>query len=364
MQNSLNSSRYNPESSEQARYRSGAVARMVQMPVSTLRIWESRYQVVDPPMTATGHRLYSGADVERLRLIHQLVGQSHAISSIARLGLAELLTIAEASIAQPTPAPAQRPRTALIGLGLPRRLVTRTLQRQHTWASLNAAEAALSKPVTLAAPDTGVAGTVKPLQAELLVADLATLQPDTAHRLLELMRRLGVRQAVVTYAFGADMSAQRQRDAGCQVRRAPLADTELLAMVDNALLLLGAGTAPDAGSASSVRPGAAHGVSPPPRRFDDAGLAELAAASTQLACECPRHVAELVAQLVGFETYSAECVERALGPASLADQQLHQHLAWVAGTARAMFESALVRVAQAESIPLPAAPAQPAEAIS
>lgn len=364
MQNSLNPSRYNPESSEQARYRSGAVARMVQMPVSTLRIWESRYQVVNPPMTATGHRLYSGADVERLRLIHQLVGQGHAISSIARLGLAELLTIAEASIAQPTPAPAQRPRTALIGLGLPRRLVMRTLQRQHTWAGLSAAESALNSLATSPGTGSGEAGTVKPPQAELLVAELPTLQPDTANRLLELMRLLGVRQALVTYAFGADASAQRLRDAGCQVRRAPLADSELLALVDNALLMLGAGAAPGAGNTASARTGTTAGVSPPPRRFDDAGLAELAAASTQLACECPRHVAELVAQLVGFETYSAECVERALGPASLADQELHQHLAWVAGTARALFESALVRVAQAESIPLPAAPTKLEEALS
>ena len=54
-------------SSEQPRYRSGAVARMAHIPVSTLRIWERRYQVIDPAVTDSGHRLYTGADVERLR---------------------------------------------------------------------------------------------------------------------------------------------------------------------------------------------------------------------------------------------------------------------------------------------------------
>ena len=361
MQTKLNQPMYNPASSEHPRYRSGAVARMVQMPVSTLRIWERRYQVVAPPMTTTGHRLYSGADVERLRLIRQLVDLGHAIGSIARLGLADLLAIAEASGPQPAIAsarpPAQRPRTAMIGLGLPRRLIQRPLHRQHTWADLAAAEAALQPQAPAAG---GGDSNARPPQADLLVAELATLQPDAADRLLALMRRLGVRQAVVAYAFGTELAAQRLRDAGCQVRRAPLGDTELLALVDGALLLLGGGPATAVPAAGAVQPGAA----PPPRRFDDAGLAELASASTNLACECPRHVAELVAQLAGFETYSAECVQRASGRASLADQQLHQHLAWVAGTARALFEAALVRVAQAEAIPLPAAPEADAVALS
>ena len=88
----------------------------------------------------------------------------------------------------------------------------------------------------------------------------------------------------------------------------------------------------------------------PPRRFDDDALVRLAAASGTMACECPRHVAELVMMLAHFETYSAECVNR--GPD---DAALHTHLHRVAGTARAMFEDALVRVAQAESLPLPAA---------
>jgi len=82
---------FNPVSSEQPRYRSGAVARMVRIPVATLRIWERRYQVVGPALTPSGHRLYSGADVERLLVIKQLVDQGHAIGSLAHLPMAGLL---------------------------------------------------------------------------------------------------------------------------------------------------------------------------------------------------------------------------------------------------------------------------------
>ena len=44
---------------EVPRFRSGAVARRAKMPVSTLRIWERRYEVAPSAKTDTGHRLYS-----------------------------------------------------------------------------------------------------------------------------------------------------------------------------------------------------------------------------------------------------------------------------------------------------------------
>lgn len=50
----------------------------------TLRAWERRYQAVKPSRTSNGRRSYSMADVERLKLLSQLVEQGHAISSVAR----------------------------------------------------------------------------------------------------------------------------------------------------------------------------------------------------------------------------------------------------------------------------------------
>ena len=330
---------FTPASSEHPRYRSGVVARMVRIPVSTLRIWERRYQVVGPTLTASGHRLYSGADVERLMLIKQLVDLGHAIGSLARLATPELLNTADARAAlaaQPHPVP--RPRAVLLGLGLPRRLGAQRLQRVATWADLASAEAGLAD---------------EPLQAELMVAELATLQPDSATRLLALAAQLGVQRALVVYGFGSEAAAQRLRQAGWRLSRAPLADAELRTQVAEAAAELGtpASAAPPDVALQLAR------LPVPPRRFDDAALYQLAAASTTVACECPRHVAELVMQLAHFETYSAECVQR-----SPADEALHRHLMQVAGLARAMFEGALLRIAEAESLPLPPPPAAPTRA--
>lgn len=350
--------KFTPASSEQPRYRSGVVARMVRIPVSTLRIWERRYQVVGPTLTASGHRLYSGADVERLMLIKQLVDLGHAIGSLARLPTAELLNTADARAAlaaQPLPTP--RPSAVLIGLGLPRRLGALSLRRVAIWADLASAEAALATHQAEPERDGGTGAVdAAPLQADLLVAELATLQPESAARLLALAAQLGVQRGLVAYGFGSESAAQRLRQAGWRLNRAPMADAELRTQVAEAAAALQAtaGTAPPD---LQLHLASLAVLAVPPRRFDDAALHQLTEASTTVACECPRHVAELVMQLAHFETYSAECVQR--GPA---DEALHRHLLQVAGLARAMFEGALQRVAEAESLPLPPPPAAPNKA--
>ena len=86
----------------------------------------------------------------------------------------------------------------------------------------------------------------------------------------------------------------------------------------------------------------------PPRRWNDAALADFAGLSSTLACECPRHVAELLVQLSHFEAYSTQCQQR-----SPADADLHAHLAGVAAGCRASFEAALEHVARHEGLLLP-----------
>ena len=62
--------------------------------------------------------------------------------------------------------------------------------------------------------------------------------------------------------------------------------------------------------------------------------------STTVACECPRHVAELLMQLSQFERYSAQCANR-----NVADAQLHQYLQQLTSESRQRFEAALTRIA-------------------
>ena len=85
----------------------------------------------------------------------------------------------------------------------------------------------------------------------------------------------------------------------------------------------------------------------PPRQYSDQTLAKVAGISTDVLCECPRHVAELITQLASFEQYSQECLNN-----SQEDAQLHAQLSAISGTARALFERALEMVAEHEGIDL------------
>src|SRR5450830_1088972 len=75
--------------------RSGAVARMLRMPVATLRVWERRYGLTQPQLSPSGQRLYSEDDVQRLAMIKQLTELGHAIGSLGKLTMAELQRVGE-----------------------------------------------------------------------------------------------------------------------------------------------------------------------------------------------------------------------------------------------------------------------------
>ena len=77
-------------SDTQGAYRIGAVARLTGISPDTLRIWERRYDIVEPRRTPKGGRLYSQQDVTRLTMIKTLVDQGYAISTVASLPAEEL----------------------------------------------------------------------------------------------------------------------------------------------------------------------------------------------------------------------------------------------------------------------------------
>jgi hypothetical protein len=58
-------------------------------------------------------------------------------------------------------------------------------------------------------------------------------------------------------------------------------------------------------------------------------------------------VAELIAQLASFETYSQECLNK-----NTEDAHLHSYLRAISGSARSLFENALEKIAQHEGIDL------------
>jgi DNA-binding transcriptional MerR regulator len=60
----------------------GTVSNMTGVNSVTLRAWERRYGLIVPTRTPSGHRLYSESDIERIKLILQLLDEGIAISRV------------------------------------------------------------------------------------------------------------------------------------------------------------------------------------------------------------------------------------------------------------------------------------------
>lgn len=317
---------------------------MLGMPVATLRVWERRYGLTQPALSPSGQRLYSADDVRRLALVKQLTDLGHAIGSLASLDMPQLQRVAStharvrASVetgerSDALPLPPTRPwRLAVIGAGLGKRLQRPALLRR------------LDRPVVLLGPFDDVAQAAGALQSSDLDALLMhepQLREDWLTSVEAAAPAFAAVPKAVLYGFAADAACEALATAGTALLREPQPDAVL------AQWLRGIFFAPAAPrhAADSLAP------SPEPvpaRRWDDAALADFAGRSPTMACECPRHVAELLAQLSHFEAYSAECEHR-----SPADAELHAYLRHVAATSRERFERALEHVALHEGLLLP-----------
>jgi DNA-binding transcriptional MerR regulator/methylmalonyl-CoA mutase cobalamin-binding subunit len=75
---------------EEGRHPIGVVAERTGLSPEVLRVWERRYEVVDPARAPGGQRLYSDDDVERLRLLRRATQGGRSIGGIARLSMEDL----------------------------------------------------------------------------------------------------------------------------------------------------------------------------------------------------------------------------------------------------------------------------------
>jgi DNA-binding transcriptional MerR regulator len=66
-------------------YSISAVARMLGVPVPTLRTWEDRYQQVVPARDANGHRLFSRGQLEQLRFVRAQMAEGASVADAHRV---------------------------------------------------------------------------------------------------------------------------------------------------------------------------------------------------------------------------------------------------------------------------------------
>ena len=327
------------------RYRTGAVARMLRMPAATLRIWERRYRVTAPATTTTGHRQYSAADVQRLALVRQLTSVGHPIGSLATLDMDRLRQVASTHAAALTRVPEARRRppstlkVAVVGSGGAHRVQRPAVQMRLERAVRVAADFRRLGDVRRSASGS---------RHDALIVFVDGLQASMLPEIRSAASALRARRIAVVHSFATASVAHAFVAEGIRLLREPADDARLAEWL-SAIASTPAGPRV-AEVATDAPPGTLQisAAAPTPRRYDDATLADFAALSSTIACECPRHLAEIVMKLSHFEAYSGQCQRL-----DAADSALHSYLGQVTGAARSLFETALERVAIHEGLVLP-----------
>ena len=264
-------------------------------------------------------------------LLKQLSNEGHAISTIANLDLAQLRRMSNSkNSAQHKHAINGEPLTlAVVGLSMANRIESKKFASGLQQNRIKVTDVLMDLATAINASLSE--------QSKVLLIKVNTLQTEVHTSIQTLIQKHKFAQTIVIYNFAPEAVVQAMKFSGLIVRREPISDSELAELIQS-VFFVDQARAQEFGTTGTV-------ISS--RKYSDETLTRVAGISTNVLCECPRHVAELISQLASFEEYSQECLNK-----NTNDAHLHAYLRSISGSARTLFENALEKIAQHEGIDL------------
>jgi len=307
-------------------YRIGAVSRLTGISADTLRIWERRYQVVDPQRTEKGGRLYTQDDVTRLTMIKTLVDQGHAISTVANLDGPELSQ--RLSRAHPANLPelgSGRHDVCIVGKAI-------AVRANNTEG--------LPEGLELAGTYTDLGAFLEDeTECDTLVIEYPFLDRNTVRELQNPALHTRCQQLIVIYAFSPANILRQLRRLQIFTERAPVSIDHVWQLCVNNM------PAKIDWTPSEFQPDTVSTEPVPKRIFTSQQLASLSQITSTLKCECPNHMSSIIETMVAFEEYSTQCENE-----TKQDAALHAYLHTMTAKARWLMEVALEKLAEVEEI--------------
>ncbi|MDH4390932.1 MAG: MerR family transcriptional regulator [Aquabacterium sp.] len=307
-------------------YRIAAVSKLTGIPVPTIRVWESRHAAVQPTRNAGNVRLYTRADIERLALIKAAVDAGHAISTVASLSDKQIR-------ARFKGLPAREPRTRASGC---RVLVCGAALATVLQTAWQARFDVRVQDVLPALPATE-SGPMPVVDAVIVDVPVATNDLPAVLRRLRAATQAPI--VILVYGFSTRQVLARL-DAADVIALAAPTDPAQLARICQ--LGLAVDPAPPAAFSRLLM----HSASP--RRYTDTFLQQLSQMPSNVQCDCPNHLADLVTKLNAFEHYSLACES-----SNAKDAAMHAMMYSASGHCRALLEEVLRRLLAHEGIPEP-----------
>jgi MerR family transcriptional regulator, light-induced transcriptional regulator len=311
-------------------FKIGAVSKMTNIPVDTLRIWERRYSVVVPVRSKNADRLYQTKDISRLTLLKMLVDKGHSIGSIAHLNNDELskrLEVHDNNLTAKKSSFGKSVNIVVIGEVL-------SIQLQHT--PLNDTSFSF----------TGIFRNEKEFiehtnneNVDILIIEYPAIHEDNIESIENLFHRSGAKHLILIYGFTNSAAKKILDQTSYQYIQAPIKIDNLQREISD--LIKDKNISDDKNKIVDLDNKA------PTRTYNNKHLIGLSSTSSVIKCECPQHLSSMIIKLVQFEVYSNECITR-----YEKDAELHAMLGNMAGHARSILEQALTKVVEAEKLTL------------
>lgn len=318
----------NPNAEIQTTFKIGAVSRITNIPIDTLRIWERRYSVVVPIRSNNSDRLYQNDDINRLTLLKMLVDRGHSIGSIAPLSNEQLIERLEIhdqnTISKKSEDTIKAVRVVVIGEVL-------SLQLEHQ----DKFDPAFSF-TGLYRNQTDFAANNKDGAIDILIFECPAIQGDHIKHINELFNASGAKQLILIYGFTNSAAKVLLRKTDFTYIQAPITIEHLNTEINNLIK--------ENNISDNNNFGFDLDSKAPLRTYSNNELIKLSSTSPTIKCECPQHLSSMILKLIQFEVYSDECASR-----FKKDADLHKLLGNLTGHARSIMEHALGKVIEAES---------------
>ena len=189
------------------------------------------------------------------------------------------------------------------------------------------------------------------VEADIILIECATLFAETVQRIEELTTSNSTPRPIIIYHFAqkAALELLAQKTRTITAMRAPVTPSDLKTAceADLALAMIRSHSPefPSDTSGLDDIPDVQQVENIPARQFDDVQLSKISNISTAVDCECPHHMASILAELNAFEKYSQECENK-----NADDEALHHLLHHRTAQARSIMEDALAILMEAEGI--------------
>ncbi len=309
-------------------FKIGAVSRITNIPVDTLRIWERRYNVVVPIRSSNSDRLYQTKDINRLTLLKILVDHGHSIGTVARLTndeLTERLAIHNQKVIVKNKNVKSNINVAVIG---------EVLSLQIEYSNIDNDNFSFTG-IYHNENDFLENNNNQPI--DILIIEYPAIHEDYIDRIETLFKNSAAKKLILIYGFTNSAAKKLLHKKNHTYIQAPVSVNNLQREVSELI---------DISSLKEDMPSNVElETKAPSRSYSNKQLITLSSASSTIKCECPQHLSSMIIKLVQFEQYSTDCISR-----YDKDAELHSMLGNMAGHARSILEQSLKKIVEAENL--------------